>query len=273
LRALGDVRNAVAMYFRYIGVSLRSQMQYRGSFAMMTFGHFAITGIEFLGMWALFNRFDSIQGWRLPEVAFMYGIVNIAFAVADAGTRAFDMFGTMVKSGDFDRVLLRPRSTALQLAGQELTLRRVGRLIQGVAVLVFATVALEVDWTAAKVLLTAGAIVGGAALFSGLVILQATLAFWSTETLEIMNTVTYGGVETAQYPLDIYRSWFRRFFIYAVPLATISYFPTLAVLDRPGSLGSGLMFQYMSPLIGIAFLLACLQMWKFGVRHYCSTGS
>ena len=34
----------------------------------------------------------------------------------------------MVKSGDFDRLLLRPRSAALQLAGQELTLRRVGRV-------------------------------------------------------------------------------------------------------------------------------------------------
>jgi ABC-2 type transport system permease protein len=273
MKALGDMANAIAMYFRYIGVSMRSQMQYRGSFAMMTFGHFAITGIEFLGMLALFDRFDSIQGWRLPEVAFMYGIVNIAFALADAGTRAFDMFGTMVKSGDFDRVLIRPRSTALQLAGQELTLRRVGRLAQGVAVIVFAIVALDIDWNVAKVLLTLAAIAGGAALFAGLVILQATLAFWSTETLEIMNTLTYGGVETTQYPLDIYRSWFRRFFIYGVPLATISYFPTLAVLGRADALGSTLPFQYLSPLIGLAFLVVCLQVWKFGVRHYCSTGS
>jgi ABC-type uncharacterized transport system permease subunit len=34
----------------------------------------------------------------------------------------------MVKAGDFDRILLRPCSTVLQLLGQELTLRRVGRL-------------------------------------------------------------------------------------------------------------------------------------------------
>ena len=37
----------------------------------------------------------------------------------------------MVASGDFDRLLVRPRSTVLQLLGQELALRRLGRLVQG----------------------------------------------------------------------------------------------------------------------------------------------
>jgi ABC-2 type transport system permease protein len=65
----------------------------------------------------LFDRFGSLVEWELGEVAFMYGIVNIAFAISDAATRGFDVFGTMVKSGDFDRLLVRPRSTVLQLAG------------------------------------------------------------------------------------------------------------------------------------------------------------
>lgn len=261
------------MYLRYIDMSVRSQMQYRASFIMSTLGHLVITGIEFLGILVLFDRFGSLKGWQLPEVAFMYGIVNIAFAIADAAARGFDAFGTMVKSGDFDRLLVRPRSTALQLAGQELTLRRVGRLSQGLFVLIWASVALDLDWTVAKMVLAFAAVAGGAALFLGLVVLQATLAFWTTETLEIMNTVTYGGVETAQFPLTIYRSWFRNIFIYVIPLATISYFPALAILNRPDPLGSTLYFQYLSPLIGLGFLFVCLQVWKLGVRHYTSTGS
>jgi ABC-2 type transport system permease protein len=261
------------MYLRYIDVSMRSQMQYRASFVMLTLGHLAITGIEFIGILVLFDRFDSLKGWRLPEVAFMYGLVNIAFAIADGAARGFDTFGMMVKSGDFDRLLVRPRSTALQLAGKELTLRRVGRLAQGLVVLIWASVALDLDWTAAKVALAMGAVAGGAALFFGLVVLQATMAFWTTETLEIMNTVTYGGVETTQYPVAIYRSWFRSIFVYVIPLATVSYFPTLAILGRPDPLGSSVVFQYLSPMIGLGFLIACLQVWKFGVRHYTSTGS
>ena len=264
---------ALYLYFRYIETSIRSQMQYRASFIMLSLGHFAGTGIEFIGILVLFERFNAIHGWMLPEVAFLYGLVNVAFSVADAATRGFDMFGGMVKSGDFDRLLLRPRSTALQLAGQELTLRRVGRLAQGLLILLWAAAALDVSWTLPKATLAVGAIAGGAALFSGLIVLQATLAFWTTETLEIMNTVTYGGVETAQYPLVIYRPWFRKFFTYVVPLACVSYFPALAILGRPDPLGSPIWFQYLSPLIGVGFLVLALQVWKIGVRHYVSTGS
>lgn len=265
--------NNVYVYGRYLEISVRSQMQYRASFVMLSIGHLVTTGIEFIGIWVLFERFGSLESWDLAEVAFMYGLVNIAFSISDAAARGFDLFGTMVKSGDFDRLLTRPRSTALQLAGQELTLRRVGRFAQGLTILIWASIALGIDWDVARLGLLVFAVLGGAALFAGLVILQATLAFWTTETLEIMNTVTYGGVETTQYPVVIYRAWFRDIFIYVVPLAAVSYFPTLAILGRVDTLGTPLWFQYLSPAIGFVFLAVTLRIWQFGVRHYRSTGS
>ncbi|MBT5831765.1 MAG: ABC transporter permease, partial [Candidatus Latescibacteria bacterium] len=192
---------------------------------------------------------------------------------ADAMSRGFDMFGNMVKGGDFDRLLLRPRSTALQLAGQEFTLRRVGRLAQGFIVFIWANQHLQIVWTPEKIALCFFAIVGGICFFYALMILQATVAFWTTESLELMNTLTYGGVQTAQYPLAIYRTWFRKLFTYVVPLASVSYFPGLALLDRPDPFGSPVILHYISPLIGMTFLIIALQVWKFGVHHYRSTGS
>src|SRR2546423_14338654 len=107
-------------------------MQYRASFLMLAAGQLLITGIDFLGIWALFSRFGSLRGWRLPEVALFYGVTNVAFAIAEAFGRGFDQFSNLVKSGDFDRLLLRPRGTAFQVAGMELQLMRCGRLIQGI---------------------------------------------------------------------------------------------------------------------------------------------
>ena len=58
--------------------------------------------------------------------------MSVSFAIADAITRGFDVFGErFVKTGDFDRLLVRPRSTALQLLGSELRATRIGRLAQG----------------------------------------------------------------------------------------------------------------------------------------------
>ena len=210
----------------------------------------------------------------LVYMRLFYGLIHIAMAIGDAVARGFDVFGRMIRSGDFDRLLLRPRSAALQVAAQELTLFRIGRLTQGLIVLFWAAGALGVQWTVGRMLLAAFSIVGGVCLFYALWVLQATLAFWTTQSLEIVNALTYGGCETGQYPLSIYRPWFRKFFTFVVPLGCVSYFPALAILARrDAALGAPEWFGWVSPGIGIVFLLISLQVWKFGVRHYRSTGS
>jgi ABC-2 type transport system permease protein len=268
------VRDALALYMRLLGLSIRAQMQYRASFVLLAMGQFVVTGIEILGIWALFARFGELVPWSLAQVAFFYGVVNVAFSFTDAFARGFDLFGNQfVKTGNFDRLLLRPRSTVLQVAGQEFTLFRIGRLFQGLAVLVWAVVVLDVDWTVWRIVLLGVALTATFALFYGLVICQATLSFWTTESLEIMNTVTYGGVETAQYPLAIYQRDFRRFFTYVIPLGCVTYFPLVAILGVDDPLGTGFAFQVLAPVAGFVFLGAALVLWHFGVRHYTSTGS
>src|SRR5690606_20273404 len=139
------------------------------------------------------------------------------------------IFSRLVREGDFDRFLLRPRTTVLQIMGSNLQLMRIGRLTQGLIALLWASSELGIDWTVAKALLTVGAVAGGACLFSGLFVLQATLCFWTVESIEIINITTYGGVEAGQFPISIYRPWFQKIFIFIIPLASINYFPAHAV--------------------------------------------
>lgn len=267
------MQNTFKLYLHYIKISIRSQMQYKASFIMMAIGNFIIVGIEFLTIWALFARFGNLRGWSMPEVALLYGIADVSFSVVEAFARGFDTFPEMVKSGDFDRFLLRPRSTALQVIGRDLPLMRSGRFLQGLIVLIWGVTALTIKWTVIKTAILLSAIAGGFCIFTGIFILQATMSFWTIESLEIVNTVTYGGVEATRYPLSIYRTWFQRFFTFIIPLAAINYFPVLAILGRSDPLGMPDVFHYTSPIIGLLFLLISLRIWRFGVRHYCSTGS
>ena len=266
------VQDIWGLFWKMIGVSARAQMQYRASFLMMTLGQLLTTSTEFLAIWALFQRFGSLRGWGLAEVALFYGMTNIAFALAEGIGRGFDLFPNLVKSGDFDRLLLRPRSLAFQVAAREVSLRT-GRLLQGFVVLFWSMRHLHVEWTPARLLLVILIVAGGMCLFYGLFVLQATLSFWTIESLEIMNTITYGGTETAQDPMTIYRPWFRRFFTFVIPLACINYLPAGLLLTRPHPLLSQASWLYMAPLVGVLFLVVSLQAWKVGVRHYCSTGS
>jgi len=249
-------------------------MQYRISFILSAIAQLVGTGIEVAGIWALFTRFGSLENWSLAEVCLFYGVVNITFSFADALSTGFDVFGPRyVRTGNFDRLLLRPRTTVLQLLGHELALRRVGRLIQGAVVFTWACMELQLQWTLGDLGLLLFAVGGGVAMFFGLIVIQATLSFWTVESLEVMNTMTYGGVQTAQYPLDIYQPWFRKFFTYIVPLACVSYFPIVNILHVSDPLGSPVWLQLSSPAAGVVFLLLSLALFQFGVKHYTSTGN
>jgi len=266
--------NALRLYGRYVSASIRAQAQYPGATLLLTAGHFAATAIEILGVFALFHRFGEVRGWSFGEVALFYGLINITFSIADMLTRGFDVFGTdFVRTGAFDRVLLRPRSATLQLLGYEVRLSRVGRMLQGLAVVVLATHLAPIDWTPATVAIAVWAVAGGVALFAGILVLQATISFWTIESLEAMNVLTYGGVQAAQYPLNIYADWFRRVLTFGVPLACVAYYPVLAILQRPDPLGAPDWILPLTPLAGFAFLAVSFLAWRAGMARYASTGS
>ncbi len=261
------------LYCKLVRMSIASQMQYRASFAMTTAGLALITVIEFFAVWVLFDRFGSLRGWSLPEVALFYGTIHASFAIGEALGRGFDIFHRLVLRGGFDRLLLRPRSTALQVLGSDLQLLRIGRLAQALVILVWALNTLQLEWTVARAFALLSAIAGGVTLFLGILILQATFSFWSVQGLEFMNAFTHGGVQMAQYPISIYERWFRNFFIYVIPLGCVNYFPIVMVTGREDPLGSALITQLLSPIAGIIFLRVSLAIWEFGTRRYQSTGS
>jgi len=263
---------SLRLWVRYVSLSMRGQLQYRGSTIMLVLGNLLVTGVEFLAIWALFDRFGRIRGFGLAEVALLYGMTNVSFALSEMFCRGFKIFDQLVKSGEFDRVLLRPRGTAFQVCAQHLDLARTGRLVQGMVVLGWALASLGLVHLGPELALMLGTIVGGACTFAGLFVLQATMAFWTVESLELFAIVTYGGLETAQYPMSIYTEGFRRFFTWVIPLAFLSYVPGLVIMGRPERFGPEWL-TWVSPAFGVVFLLVCLQAWRVGVRHYRSTGS
>jgi ABC-2 type transport system permease protein len=265
---------ALPLLWRLLAASLRGQARYPVSALTLTLGQFAATGIEAVAVWALFHRFGNVQGWRLAEVAVFYGLANIMFALADALGRGFDGLGSdLLRSGHFDRLLLRPRTLTLQLMAHDLRISRLGRLLQGLAVLAWAGSQGVFACSAATLGVMLLAVAGGTALFLGILVLQGTLAFWTVESLEVANVLTYGGVQAAQYPLAVYERWFRRLLTFCVPLAAVAYYPALFILQRPDPLGAPAWVGAVSPLAGLAFLGLALAVWRVGVRHYASTGS
>ena len=266
--------NALALLLRYARASFKGQLSYPGSTIALGIGQFLTNIIDMFAIWVLFDRFGAVRGWQIGEIALFFGMVSVSFTVADFLSRGFDVFGTeFVRTGAFDRILLRPRSAALQLMGYEFRLNRYGRLLQGLVLIGIATVSLHLAWDAPALALALWTIAGAAALFFGLLVLQATLSFWTTESLEAVNALTYGGVQAAQFPLSLYPDWFRGFLTFVVPLGCVAYFPVLAILGKPDPTGAPDWVLPLTPAAGFVFLAASFWAWKVGVGKYTSTGS
>ena len=273
LRAARHGPGPLRMALRYAAANLRSQMQYRSSFLMESLGHVMEAVTELLGIVALFTRFGSIRGWTLSEVALFYGVVHVVFAVAEGVGRGFGSLESHVKNGTFDRVLLRPRATLLQVLGAALAPETIGRLLLAAVVLAWALAALDGGPGIGDAALLLWAFAGGVAAFFALLMLSAALSFWTTETLLIFAVVTKGGVETTQYPIAVFHRALRYLFLFLVPIGTVTYFPVVHVLDRPDPLGAPAVVAWLAPIAGFIFLILVAGVWQLGVRRYTSTGS
>jgi ABC-2 type transport system permease protein len=258
------------VYCALIRVSIKSQMQHRASFLMETGANFLASMTDIFGIWVLFDRFHMIQGWTLQELALIYGIIHIGFAISEAIGRGFEKFSRVIIIGDFDRVLLRPLGSLLQIAASRTQLLKIGRLLQGLVVLVWGFFELHLSFFSLHTIVILLSIIGTTALFYGLFVIQATLAFWTTETLELMNISTYGGRETGQFPITIFPDGLRLFFTCIIPLACVVYYPIATLLQHESF---PVWATVVSPFSGIVFLCVSFQLWNLGVRHYHSTGN
>jgi ABC-2 type transport system permease protein len=271
-RRPGGVLGALSVYAALTGANIRSQMQYRLSFAVLTAFDFFIIVSELAPVYLLVRYFGNLEGWSFAELALLYGMVGLSWGLVETALRGFADFGAYLVQGDLDRWLLRPRSIVLQVAAYRFEARKLGRILQAGLVLVLAVAFL--DLPAEGVAWALFGVVGGVLFFTGIVMLGAASQFWTLgETSELQNMLTYGGSAALVYPVSVYSRWFRRVLTYGVPLAFVNYFPALAALGRTGSEGWPVWLPWLSPFVCAAVLGLGMAAFSRGLRRYESTGT
>ena len=264
--------DAVLVWRRLVGAQIRSQLQYRFSFALDAFGSFWISFIDFIVVLVIFRNVPRLSAWSVHEVAFLYALSSITFAITDMVIGQLDQFPQKIRDGTFDILLVRPRGTLFQVIAGDFALRRVARVVQGSIVLVYALSTLSVDWTVPRVLVLLVSLPSAIVIFSSIWVVGACIAFWTTDGGEFTNAFTYGGTAMAQYPFDIYSTWLRRLLGFVIPLSFVCYFPALYVLGKPDPLELPRFLEFCSPLVAAVSAVVAGLAWRFAVRHYRSAG-
>ncbi|MFD8688388.1 ABC transporter permease [Streptomyces sp. NPDC059651] len=267
------VVEGVRAYGLIVGMWLRSTMAYRASFVMMAFGNFAATAFDFVTIVLMFSHVDVLGGYSLPEIALLYGASGTAFGLADLLMGSMDRLGRRVRDGTLDTLLVRPVPVIAQVAADRFALRRLGRVSQGLLVLGYALVTLDIEWTAAKVVLVPLMMLSGAAIFSAVFVAGAAFQFVAQDASQVQNSFTYGGATLLQYPPSVFAADLVRGVTFVVPLAFVNWLPCLYVLGRDYPLGLPDWVAFLPPLVaGVCWAGAGLA-WRAGLRAYRSTGS
>ncbi|QXE39350.1 ABC transporter permease [Streptomyces sp. GMY02] len=252
---------------------IRSTMTYRASFLMTALGNFAVTAFDFVTILLMFAHVDSLGGYGLPEIAFLYGTSATAFGLADLLLGPMGRMGSRVRDGTLDTLLLRPVPVLAQVAADRFALRRVGRLGQGVLVLVYALSALDLDWTPVRVLMLPMMVISGAVIFGAVFVAGAAFQFWAQDASEVQNSFTYGGQTLLQYPPTVFSKDLVRGVTFVVPLAFVNWMPALYVLGREDPLGLPDAVAFLPPLVAVVCCALAGLAWRAGLRAYRSTGS
>ena len=243
-------------------------MRYKTSFAFTLIGQFLVSFTTVAGIWFMFTRFNEVEGFTFPDVLLCNAIVLMSFSLAECIARGFDLFPQMVRGGEFDRILLRPRGLVFQVFASKIELTRLGRAANALLIFIYAIPNCGVIWSADKIFTLGLMLLCGCLVNIALFILFASFSFYTMEGLEFMNILTDGGREFGRYPYSIYGKHILRFLTFVIPLALFQYYPLLFLLGREEGL-----FYRISPLLSLLFLIPVFLFWRFSLTKYQSTGS
>jgi ABC-2 type transport system permease protein len=268
-----ELRHELPLAWRVAAMRVRAQAHYRGSFALQMVGYMTFIALEVLGIVIFFHRFPSLGGWTLSEVLLLYALSAIVFDVADTIQNGLDLIPDQVRTGDFDKLLTRPMSIYLQGMLLDVSLRHIGKLVVSAGLLTYAWTRADPIVTGPHLALLAMSMVCGVILFVAIFSLGAIVSFWTVGSIEMVNAISYGGSDLSQYPMHIYRSWFRWIFLWIVPVGMVIYYPVLILLGKPDPLGFAPLVPVLAPLLTLGFVIAIAALWRLGLNHYHSTGS
>lgn len=192
----------------------------------------------------------------------------MSFTLAELFGNGFYTFSGTVRRGEFDRMLLRPCSTVLQVIGTRFEIARTGPLITAFVTLWIGVNNSRVQWNIATVWTLLAMIVGGTLLFIGLFMIGGSLCFFTVQDTSLINVLTYGAKSHGKYPIDVYGKGILQFCTYLVPYALIQYYPLQYLLGRSDN------WIYAFYPLGIAvFMVVCYGVWRTGIGNYKSCGS
>lgn len=260
------------IYWKLIGISLRSRMQFRADFLVGLISVIALNAINLATIGVLLNQFHSLSGWTIWEIVFLYSIWVLAHSIFSMLFWHMDDLEFYITQGTFDIFLLRPISPFIQFIGRDINYMGFADILVGITGLSIALENLRIQmsvwhWAYMVVIVLSGTIIE----FS-ITLLLACVAFWTGRSSSSINTVMEVNMAIQRYPVDMYGRWFQLFVTCILPVAFINYYPAKLLLGKSNPGDTWYWLNYLSPFVAIFLLGISAKFWKRALKQYSSSG-
>ncbi|MCL2697520.1 MAG: ABC-2 family transporter protein [Oscillospiraceae bacterium] len=258
----------IKIYFKIIAQDIKSKMSYRADFIISNLGMIIQHGASFITFWILFQNFPSVMGWEYEEMLFFYGFSLIAMTPMQC---LFDnnwFLRHKVYSGDFIKYCFRPINVFFYYISEIFDLKGIGLFTAGTAILIYSWSKLELAFSVLTLGLLVINLVAASLFMIAIMNLAAATCFWTING-GITMVFAQQFQSYARYPITIFGKFLRFVFTFVIPMAFVSYYPSLTFLS-PDEIP---LLTWLCPLIGVAFFLLSYFVWMKGAKNYSGTGS
>lgn len=267
--SIASIRRNVRLYLKLQYVQLRTVIEYRGDFWIGILGATLMQGAGLVFLSAFFSRIQEINGWTVWEIAILYGLALTPKGLTELLCDGPWMLRALVNTGEFDRLLVRPVSPALQAATKIASIHGLGQLTLGIVAIGLGTSRSGMDWSLWKALFLIATIASGFVMICAINFLVNMVGFWEPSTQSALPTMYALLIDFAKFPLEIYSLVIRILVTVIAPFAFLSYFPGLVLLDKDTAwrwLG------FASPLVTVIVVVLTGWLWHKALARYQGVG-
>lgn len=269
---MGELAYRLRLFGHFARLRFKERMEYRGAFLFGIIAQVVAYGANYTNMWLILNRFQSIAGWKVEEVVFLYSLE--LFTYACAGVLFFEQMWQLEDTlidGSFDVILTHPLDPLHHLIARKFNFGYIAHLSLSGSMLVWSLSNLSVNWTAGNVAWLLLFMAGAVAVQASMLVTAGAISFLMLRA-RIFN-VMWDIKGFVSYPITIYAPALQLFLTLIVPYAFVNYFPATALLGKdPGTLFPAPV-RYLTPLVGGLLLWGAIRLWYRGLRRYEGAGS
>ena len=162
--------DTIRLYLHSMRMLIRSQLEYPASFALQTLAQLVMEGGEMMAVILLVNRFEHLNRWEAGDLYFFFGLMSVTFYLTECFGRGITgNFPSLIRRGQLDTYLARPRGLLTQVLCSAADPRRIACIAVGVAALAMGCGMSRVQWSIQKALLFTEAVACGCFLILGLI--------------------------------------------------------------------------------------------------------